>query len=79
MTYVRSAAVWRSMAQWAESKANAASASSDPWATANLRLYQNKASEFWGEHYKAVQREEHALGLCKQRQAFDPLPPEPVK
>ena len=76
MTYVRSSATWRHMAEWAEAKANAAAAASEPWALANLRLYQNKASEYWGEHYKAAQAE--ALELCKQRQAFDPITGDPA-
>lgn len=46
-------------AQWAERKADEAAASSAPWALGNLRLYQNLASKFWGEHFAAL-REERA-------------------
>lgn len=43
-------------ALWAERKADEAAASNAPWALGNLRLYQNMASKFWGEHY-ALTRE----------------------
>lgn len=43
----RDAKTWRFMAEWAEAKANAAAASPDPWAMANLRLYQNKFMHVW--------------------------------
>lgn len=44
----------RRKALWAEAKADEAAASDAPWALRNLRLYQNMASRFWGEHFKAV-------------------------
>ena len=44
----------RRMALWAERKADEAAASEAPWALRNLRLYQNYASKFWGEHYAAL-------------------------
>lgn len=50
----KSAATWEAMALWAERKADEAAASDKPWALRNLRLYQNKASEYWAEHYKEV-------------------------
>ncbi len=53
----RSADLWRRMALWAEAKVDQAAASSEPWAMNNLRLYQNKASEFWAEHYRACRAE----------------------
>lgn len=48
------ATVARRKALWAEQKANEAAASNAPWALGNLRLYQNMASKFWGEHYALV-------------------------
>ena len=42
------------MAEWAERKADEAAASDAPWWLGNLRLYQNMASKFWAQHYKAV-------------------------
>lgn len=45
------------MALWAERKADEASTSDAPWALRNLRLYQNLASKWWGEHYAALRRE----------------------
>ena len=47
----------RRKALWAESKANEASESDMPWAIANLRLYQNLASKFWGEYYALARLE----------------------
>lgn len=47
----------RRKALWAERKANEAAASSAPWAMRNLRLYQNFASKWWGEHYAEVRKE----------------------
>lgn len=44
-------------AQWAERKADEAAASDQPWALGNLRLYQNMASRYWGEHFAAKRRE----------------------
>lgn len=41
------------MALWAERKADEAAESPKPWALRNLRFYQNYASKWWGEHYKA--------------------------
>lgn len=67
----RSAATWRYMAEWAEAKAEAASASSDPWAMANMRLYQNKASEFWREHYHASHAEELELSIAFQEAGME--------
>lgn len=43
----------RRIAEWAERKAQEASESSEPWATLNLRTYQNMASRYWTEHYRA--------------------------
>ncbi len=54
----KTAETWRGMALWAERKAGEASASDKPWWLGNLRTYQNMASKFWGEHYRALQREE---------------------
>ncbi len=48
----------RRKALWAENKADEASASSAPWALKNLRMYQNLASKFWGEHYAALRAED---------------------
>lgn len=45
-------------ALWAEKKADAAAESDKPWALRNLRLYQNLASKFWGEHYAERRKEE---------------------
>lgn len=45
------------MAQWAERKADEAASSDKPWAMANLRMYQNKMSEWLGEHYRALREE----------------------
>jgi hypothetical protein len=45
-------------ALWAERKADEASASDAPWAMGNLRLYQNLASKYWGEHFAAVHAEQ---------------------
>jgi hypothetical protein len=59
------------MAEWAEAKANAAAASSEPWARNNLRLYQNKASEFWREHYKALHVEELEMSIAFQDAGMD--------
>jgi hypothetical protein len=50
----RTAETWRGMALWAERKANEAASSDKPWALGNLRNYQNMASKFWGEHYRAL-------------------------
>lgn len=47
----------RRMALWAERKADDAATSDVPWARNNLRLYQNKASDFWRSHYLALRRE----------------------
>ena len=41
-------------ALWAERKADEAAASDAPWALRNLRLYQNMAFRFWGEHFRAL-------------------------
>lgn len=54
----RSPELWRGMALWAERKANEAAASDDPWWLGNLRTYQNMASKFWGEHYRAMRETE---------------------
>jgi len=48
----------RRKALWAERKADEAAESDKPWALRNLRLYQNHASRFWGEHFAAVRAEE---------------------
>jgi hypothetical protein len=50
------AAKFERMALWAEAKADEAAASDVPWALRNLRLYQNKASEFWDKHFEAVRK-----------------------
>jgi hypothetical protein len=71
VTYKRDAKTWRYMAEWAEAKANAASASTEPWAMANLRLYQNKASEFWREHYKALHAEELEMSIAFQEAGIE--------
>ena len=47
----------KAMALIFERKADACAASSVPWALNNLRLYQNKASEFWGKHFSALKAE----------------------
>ena len=52
----RSPELLRRMAQWAERKADEAASSDAPWSLGNLRLYQNKASEFWGEYYRAMRK-----------------------
>lgn len=44
----------RRKALWAERKANEAAASDKPWWLGNLRLYQNLADKFWGEHFKLL-------------------------
>lgn len=44
-------------ALWAERKADENAASSKPWAPRNVRLYQNLASRYWGEHYAALRAE----------------------
>lgn len=62
---------WRFMAEWAEAKANAASASSDPWDMANLRMYQNKASEYWREHYLALHAEELERSVAFQEAGME--------
>ena len=67
----RDAKTWLYMAEWAEAKANAASASSEPWAMANLRLYQNKASEFWSEYYKAKHAEELEMSIAFQEAGME--------
>lgn len=67
----RDAKTWRFMAEWAEAKANAAAASPEPWAMANLRLYQNKASEFWREHYKAAHAEELERSIAFQEAGME--------
>lgn len=67
----RDAKTWRYMAEWAEAKANTASISSEPWAMANMRLYQNKASEFWREHYKAAHAEELAMSIAFQEAGME--------
>lgn len=54
----RDSKTWLAMAQWAERKANEAAASDAPWALNNLRLYQNKMSEWLGEYYRAEQETE---------------------
>jgi hypothetical protein len=59
------------MAEWAERKAEVASASPDPWAMANMRLYQNKASEFWREHYRALHAEELELSIAFQEAGME--------
>ena len=41
------------LAEWAESKAAYWSESDKPWAMRNMRLYQNYASRYWAEHFKA--------------------------
>lgn len=45
---------FKAMALVFERKADEAAASDAPWAMGNLRLYQNKASEFWGKHFAAL-------------------------
>ena len=67
----RSAKTWRGMALWAERKADEAAASDKPWATRNLRLYQNKASEFWSEHYKALHAEELEMSIAFQEAGME--------
>lgn len=57
MSSKRSSKTWLAMAEWAERKANEAAASDKPWAMANLRTYQNKMSEWLGEHYRAKREE----------------------
>ena len=55
--YERSTATLRYMAEWAERKAEVASASPDPWSMRNMRLYQNLASKWWGEYYARLREE----------------------
>lgn len=55
---MKSAETWRKMALWAERKADEAAASNAPWALGNLRTYQNCASKWWSEHYRALRAEE---------------------
>lgn len=42
-------------ALWAERKVDEAAVSDKPWALRNLRLYQNYASQYWGE-FSRLQR-----------------------
>lgn len=49
----RDAKTWYGMADYAERKANEAAASNEPWAPRNLRLWQNKMSEWLGNALKA--------------------------
>ena len=67
----RDAKTWRFMAEWAEAKANAAAASPEPWAMANLRLYQNKASEFWANHYREAHAEELERSIAFQEAGME--------
>lgn len=62
----RDAKTWLAMAEWAERKANEAAASDKPWALANLRMYQNKMSEWLGEHYRAKHAEELEMSIAFQ-------------
>lgn len=48
---------FKGMALIFERKADEAAASDKSWAMGNLRLYQNKASQFWGKHYAALRAE----------------------
>lgn len=48
---------FKGMALIFERKADEAAASDAPWALGNLRVYQNKASEFWGKHFAAARAE----------------------
>jgi len=50
----RTAETWKGMALWAERKADEAAASDAPWAMGNLRTYQNCASKWWSEHFRAL-------------------------
>ena len=47
----------RRKAEWAERKCDEAAASSEPWALANLRLYQNYLSRFLTDYYVACRQE----------------------
>lgn len=40
--------------QWAERKCAEAAASDEPWALANLRLYQNYLVRFLGEYHRTL-------------------------
>ena len=59
------------MAEWAERKADEAAASDKPWAMRNLRLFQNKANEFWREHYKAAHAEELERAVAFQEAGME--------
>lgn len=60
----RDAATWLAMANSAERKANEWAASDEPWALANLRLYQNLMSRWLGEHYRALREEAKSEIKC---------------
>lgn len=54
---IRDSVKWHRMADWAERRANEAAESDAPWAMRNLRLWQNKMSEWYG-YALAAEREE---------------------
>ena len=53
---MNSAELAKRKALWAERKADEAAESDAPWALRNLRLYQNYASRYWGEHYAELRK-----------------------
>lgn len=67
----RTAELWRGMALWAERKADEAAASDAPWAMGNLRTYQNCASKWWGEHYRALHAEELERSIAFQEAGME--------
>ena len=70
----RSAKTYQCMAAWAERKADEAAASGEPRWLGNVRIYQNMASKFWGEHYRALRAEESSPMECSVANC----PTEPV-
>lgn len=67
----RDAKTWKAMAEWAERKADEAAASDAPWWLGNLRTYQNCASKWWAEHYKAAHAEELEMSIAFQEAGME--------
>jgi hypothetical protein len=67
----RNAKHWRRMALWAERKGDEAAASTEPWALGNLRTYQNFASLWWKEHYRAAHAEELEASIAFQEAGME--------
>lgn len=62
---------WRRMAEWAERKADENAASDEPWAAANVRLYQNAMSEWLRKHYRALHAEELERSIAFQEAGME--------